>query len=276
MAVVRYIPVIIVFTVFAVCALGWLGTQIRPKPFPPFPEEPLRLRTVPLPNGLPNPVERFYMAAYGNEMPVIEAAVILGRGVLKPFLNIRIPARFVFIHDTGRDYRYYFEATIFGIPFLKANEGYVDGASFFDHPLAGMAEGLHNNQAVNLAVWAEAAWFPAIWATDPHVHWKPVDPNTAILSVPYEEHEECFLVRFNPETGLIDKMKSMHTSDLGRDPEKVTWTARNKHGLITAGISCNPNGSTMRLDQGSRWTCLDAEKCIFNVDVSIYIRQNGY
>ena len=71
-------------------------------------------RTVPLPAGLPAPVERFYRTVYGEDVPVIETVVITGRATMRPMFNIPLPARFVFIHNTGRDYRHYFEATFFG------------------------------------------------------------------------------------------------------------------------------------------------------------------
>src|SRR5690554_5894784 len=118
MAALRSVLFIITITVLAIGALGWIGIQIRPKPFPPIQAEKLPFKTMALPDGLPSPVERFYTTIYGNEIPVIKTAVILGRGVLKPFMNIPIPARFVFVHNAGRDYCHYFEATLFGIPVL--------------------------------------------------------------------------------------------------------------------------------------------------------------
>ena len=104
---------------------------------------------------------------YGEEIPVIESVVIQGRGILKPFMNIPIPARFVFVHDAGKDYRHYFEATVFGIPILKVNEGYIDGASFIESPMGSYTNDPNSNQGANLTIWAEAIWFPAIWVTDP-------------------------------------------------------------------------------------------------------------
>ncbi len=64
--------------------------------------------TIPLPDGLPGPVDRFYREVYGDEIPVIDTAVIQGRSVIKPFMNIPIPARFVFVHNAA-GYRHYFE-----------------------------------------------------------------------------------------------------------------------------------------------------------------------
>ena len=39
--------------------LGWLGLQVQPAPFPAMPQPSAPLETIPLPAGLPAPVERF-------------------------------------------------------------------------------------------------------------------------------------------------------------------------------------------------------------------------
>jgi hypothetical protein len=264
----------IVMLVFGV--IVWLGIQIRPTPFSRFSQDDSPVKTVPLPGGLPGPVERFYTTVYGDEIPVIESVVILGRGELKPFMNIPIPARFVFVHTAGKDYRHYFEATIFGIAVLKVNEGYIDGASFFESPMASIANDPNSNQAANLTVWAEAMWFPALWVTDPRVHWEPVDDNTALLYVPFENDEDNFLVRFNPKTGLIDSMETMRFRDIGEDQPKILWILRNEHSQPLVASDLRSVGSATWLDQGSPWAYFDAEEIILNVDVSNLIHQSGY
>src|SRR5689334_10509344 len=72
--------------------LGWLGLQIKPKPFSAYPEKTPERKTIPLPSGLPAPVERFYKTVYGDEIPVIETVVIKGRAVISPF-GVKFPAR---------------------------------------------------------------------------------------------------------------------------------------------------------------------------------------
>lgn len=276
MAGFRYILFIIASVVLAIGLLGWLGIKIRPKSFAPFPEETQPLQTVPLPAGLPAPVDRFYHIVYGEEIPVIDTVVIQGRGVLKPFMNIPIPARFVFVHRAGMDYRHYFEGTLFGFTFLAVNEGYLDGASFFESPMGKYHDEPNGNQGANLTLWAEAIWFPAIWVTDARTHWEPIDENTALLYVPFEEGEENFLVRFNPETGLIDTMETMRYRDIEGGKAKILWILRNELTQPVAESNASPVGSAMWLDQGSPWAYFTVEELIFNVDVSTYIRHRGY
>jgi hypothetical protein len=256
--------------------LIWLGLKVRPKSFPSIPEQSQPSETIPLPAGLPAPVDRFLKTIYGDEIPVIKTVVISGRGVLKPFMNIPLPARFVFVHNAGKDYRHYFEATLFGIPVLKVNEGYIDRKSYFENPMASFTNDPNSNQAANLTLWAEAIWFPALWVTDPRVHWEPVDENTALLYVPFENDEENFLVRFNLETGLIDTMETMRYRDPGEGQPKILWILRNEPGLQGAESSGRSVGSAMWLDHGSPWAYFDAEEITLNVDVSKYIRQSEY
>ena len=267
--------ILIVFGILAaLCLLGWLGLQIKPAPFSPYPEENSPLETMPIPEGLPAPVERFYKTAYGDPIPVIRSAVMHGRATISPF-GVKLPARFIFVHDAGKGYRHYIEATWFGIPLLKVNEGYVDGKSFWEGPGASIYDDASTNQAANLAVWAEASWFPSIWLTDERVRWEAVDEGTALLFVPFEDQTENFVVRFNPETGLIDTMEAMRYRDSGGQARKILWMTRTEPGEYISGTKLGAVGSATWLDQGKPWATFTLEEVNYNVDVSEYIRQRG-
>lgn len=276
METIRNILFIIAGIVLALGLLGWLGLQIQPQPFPTYPEQTPQLSTMPIPAGLPAPVERFYRTVYGKEVPVVETAVIQGRGSMKPVMNIRIPARFVFVHNAGKDYRHYFEATLFGIPLMKVDEGYIDGESFFESPMGTYYDEPNANQGANLALWAEAVWFPSVWVTDERARWEPVDDHSALLYVPYEESEENFLVRFNSETGLIDMMEAMRYRDVGEGKPKILWIASNEAHQQVEGMTISSVGSATWLDQGKPWATFKMEELFYNVDVSTYIRQKGH
>lgn len=258
----------------ALFCLGWLGLQIRPTSFSAHTEKTPVLKTVPLPAELPVPVERFYKTVYGEQVPVIETVVIKGRADISPF-GIKLPARFLFVHNAGKDYRHYIEATWFGLPIIKVNEGYVNSKSFFESPMGKLYDDASTNQAANLAVWAEAAWFPSIWITDPRVHWEAVDNNTALLFVPFEDQEENFVMRYNPETGLLDSMEAMRFRDSGPQARKILWITRNIEGKKIEGTRLSSVGSATWLDQGKPWAVFTLEEVNYNVDVSEYIRQRG-
>jgi hypothetical protein len=194
---------------------------------------------------------------------------------MKPFLNIPIPARFVFIHNAGKDYRHYFEATLFGLPIMKINEGYINGKSFFEGPMGSYNNDPNSNQGANLALWAEATWFPALWITDARARWQTVDDNTALLVVPFEDSEETFIVRFNPQTGLLDMMEVMRYRESGEDKPKILWITRNEAGQPIAGTNINAVGSVMWLDQGQPWATFKVEELNYNNNIDSYIRQKG-
>jgi len=268
--------VLIIVGVLALLTLtGWWGLQITPRPFPAYAVPTPALKTVSLPAGLPAPVERFYRTVYGENVPVIETVVITGRATMRPMFNIPLPARFVFIHNTGRDYRHYFEATFFGAPLLKVNEGYVDGKSFFESPMGSYTDDPNTNQAANLALWAEGSLFPAILVTDPRVRWQPVDDHTALLYVPFEDGEDNFIVRFSPETGLIDTMEAMRYRDPGEGKPKILWITRSIPGKTIEGTRLYATGTATWLDQGRPWLTMTLENIAYNADVSTYIHARG-
>jgi hypothetical protein len=219
-------------------------------------------------------VERFYRIVYGNQIPVIESAVFTGRAAIRPF-GVWLPARFVFIHEAGRNYRHYIEATFFGLPFLRVNEGYLDGESFFESPMGMYYDDANTNQGANLAVWAEAGWFPSIWLTDARVRWEAVDENTALLFVPFEDQVENFVVRFNPQTGLIDTMEAMRYRDSGEGKSKILWITRNEPGAFLPDTKISAVGSATWLDMGSPWAFFTLEEAVYNANVSEYIRARG-
>ncbi|MCX7783156.1 MAG: hypothetical protein N2318_05870, partial [Meiothermus sp.] len=104
----------------ALVAIAWLGLRVQPAPFPAYRAAAAPIATMPLPTGLPAPVERYYRTIYGEQIPVITSAVVTGRAMLGPVPGFpQFPARFRFIHEAGKNYRHYIEATWFGFPILR-------------------------------------------------------------------------------------------------------------------------------------------------------------
>jgi hypothetical protein len=151
----------------------------------------------------------------------------------------------------------------------------VDGKSFWEGPGNKIYDDASTNQAANLAVWAEAGWFPSIWLTDERARWEPVDEMTALLFVPFEHQEETFVVRFNPETGLIDTMEAMRYRDSGDQARKILWITKNDPGGTIPGTKLSAVGSATWFDMGKPWAVFTLEEVKYNVDVSEYIRQRG-
>jgi hypothetical protein len=249
---------ILVALIALIVLVGWLGLQIKPAPFPAVSQQQPPLETVPLPEGLPAPVEHFYRQLYGEHVPVIKTAVISGRGWLRPpgLWGLKFPMRFRFTHTAGQDYRHYIEVSIFGLPLMKVNEHYVNGRERMEMPWGVEENSPKLDQAGNLGMWAESiGWLPALLLTDPRVHWEPVDEATALLVVPFGEAQEHFVVRFDPASSKVQYWEVMRYRD--RAGDKILWI----------------NG--VWFDQGVPWVDFAAEDVVYNVQVDTSLAAKG-
>jgi hypothetical protein len=260
--------------VVALVMLGWVGLQIRPRPFLAFRQPGDALQTVPLPEGLPAPVERFYRRIYGESVPVIESAVISGRARLR-VNGITFPGRFRFIHHAGEGYRHYIEATFFGWPLMKVNEHFLDGKGRMELPF-GVTEGEPKvDQGGNLALWGEAlVWLPSLLVTDPRVRWEPVDEHTALLVVPFGEEEEVFVARFAPETGLLHMLEAMRYKGAA-DATKTLWLNEAREWQALDGHMVSTHATVTWFDEGTPWAVFYTEEVVYNADVQEYIQARG-
>jgi len=255
-----------------VLATGWVGLQVEPAPLPDTAITAGEVTTVPLPNDLPAPVERFYRALYGDRVPVVDSAVITGRGTMR-IAGVTFPARFRFSHVTGQSYRHYIELTVFGARLAAVNEWFVDGHARLELPFA-VSQGSNVDQGANLALWAECVWMPATWVTDPQAGWEPVDGTSARLTVPFGDGRETFIVDFDPDTGLLASMESSRFKG-ENDQTKTGWL---NEALEWGHIDGHPvplSAAVTWADEGSPWANFRTEQVVYNGDLDDYVREAG-
>jgi hypothetical protein len=266
------VVLVLVAVVLVLAGLVWIGLRVPPAPFPNFAAQPSTLQTIPLPANLPAPVARFYRALYGARVPIVRSAVISGRATMRLF-GLNFPARFRFVHDAGHAYRHYFEVTFFGAAIFKVNEHFADGHARLELPV-GVQQGSNIDQAANLALWAEAVSFPALFVTDPRVRWAALDDSSAVLIVPFGNREERFTVRFDANTAMIVSLEAMRFQDKA-DATKTPWLAEARDWKVIGGFKTSGVGAATWKDQGKPWATFTTEQIVLNPDVSAYVRANG-
>lgn len=260
--------------IVAVIAIGfWIGLQVKPASFPAYAEPSVLSETVPLPDNLPAPVERYFRATIGDQIPVIRSAVITGSGALK-FQGVTFHSRWRFVHDAGRNYRHYIETTVFGYPVLTVNEWFLDGKSRLELPFGIVGKGPKTDMAAALGLWAESVWLPSILATDRRVRWEAIDANSARLVIPSGDGEDSLTVTFDPQTGLMSQIEAMRFRD-ENSVEKILWSNRILGWRAFSGIQVPSPAAITWQDQGFAWFTPVVEDIAYNVDVSEYVRGRG-
>ncbi|HKJ56500.1 MAG TPA: DUF6544 family protein [Nitriliruptoraceae bacterium] len=256
----------------AVAGAVWVGLHVTPDPLAPPPLEPGQVATAPLPAGLPTPVQRFYTTLYGQQVPVVDTAVISGRGTMR-ISGITFPARWRFSHTTGQDYRHFIELTLFGRRVTAVNEWFLDGDARLELPV-GVSQGPTIDQGANLALWAEAVWMPTVWITNPAVRWEPIDDTTARLIVPFQDDEETFTVHFDPTSGLLTRMESMRFKGEA-DLQKTLWINDASQWDNLDGHQVPGQTAITWGDEAGPWARLTTESVIYNADLDDYLEANG-
>jgi hypothetical protein len=258
----------------AVLILIIVGLSRVPKPFSAYSRKGTTLETVELPPNLPAPVEHFYRQIYGERVPVITSAVLSGRASMR-INRIRMPGRWRFTHIAGQGYRHYIESTIFGLPFLKINEHYLDGKARLELPFGVVENEVKIDSAANLGVWAETVWLPAVFITDPRVRWEAIDETTARLIVPWGgDKEQTFTVTFDTQTGMLKTLESLRYRD-ANDEKEILWLNNVLDWSQVNGYTIPSPASVTWTDQRYAWATFNVDEVVYNADVSEYILATG-
>ena len=254
-------------------ALFLIGLRIPPRPFAPVSEPTSGFRMVPLPDDLPAPVARYYRAILGEQMPVIDSAVISTRGSLR-VAGITFPTRFRFFHDAGQGYRHYAELTLFGVPVLKINERYLNGRARMELPMGVIENEPKVDMAANLGLWGESVWLPSIYLTDPRVRWQGIDETTARLIVPFGDGEDSFTVFFDADTGLIKRLEALRYREAAAT-EKTLWITEPRGWATFDGVLVPSPAAVTWADEGTPWLVVALDDVVYNAVNNQYLHARG-
>ncbi len=249
------------------------GLRVKPASLPAFPAPAATIETVPLPKGLPAPVESFYRQTYGDRIPVYHSAVMSGRGSVR-LMGITFPALIRFSHISGQDYRHYIEANFYGLPILKANERYLDGHNRLELPFLVAENDPCADSAANQGLWAETLAYPAFLLRDARVRWGPIDETHASLTVPFGDGEQVFIIQFDPQSGEMIRYETNRCHDAKKGTIRW-WGDITTSGESQNGKPRNKITTATWEDEGTPWIVFEVEEAAFNADLSSYIRQKG-
>lgn len=253
---------------------GWLGLQVEATGFGLVPLGVISHR-IPLPDNLPAPVERFARTIFGESLPGVESAMVLGHARLAP-TGMPMPTRFRFYYDAASSSYYHdIQVTWFTLPFMRIHERNLEGHSILDLALLGRVEDdPQTNQSAIQGYWAEVlAWVPSIALTDPRVRWEEVDEVTARLYLPELDDEAALTVHFDADTGLITGIETRRYQD-EKQTERRLWNNQVVEWGHVDGMSVAKSAQT-QWDDAAPWAVWEVEQVVLNVDVSTRMSQFG-
>lgn len=273
MHVLMKVILIILVVLMALIGVAYGGLFVRPGALQPAPMPARTPQTTTMPKDLPAPVARFFQIAVGDQVPIIESAIISGRGHIR--LNgVRFPARYRFTHQAGQSYRHYIETTLYGIPLFKVNEWYLEGHARMELPVGVIENDAKTDMAANLGLWGETLFLPAVFLTDPRVRWEAIDESHARLIVPFGEGTDSFTAAFDAETGLIESMEAMRWKAPG-DASKTLWRLEARAWGRFESLLMPTAWALKWADEEQPWFVADVEEAAYNMDVTQYIRATG-
>lgn len=261
MTVGLFIAILLVF--------AWLGFQTAPSGFE-LAEKTMERGNVQPPQGLPEPVLKYFNAI--GRTPSIESAVVWGTGRMQPVpsLGISMPVRFIGYYLPGMEFYRYMEITWFGLPVLQGRDSYIKGRGQFEIKGLGFINMTDSGEKIDkgqiLAMWGEVVWMPSAYIPNNNISWERINSTEARLIVPSGNSTDRLLFEFDPYTGLISMTSALRYRD--SEKNKTPWHGDDLEWKSFNGIKIPSKIEVVWEDQGKPWLVLNVEGIAYNVDIS--------
>jgi hypothetical protein len=253
--------------------LFWIGLRFTPS----HPESDFSSQnsgkqnnsTFTLPDSLPQPWNRFYHELESKKnQGNVRTAVIMGTARLR-ISGISLPARFQFIHKAGEAYRHIITVTCFNFPLFTVDEFFLEDEAKMSLPMGVIENEPNVNSAANLALWAEAIWFPTLWVEHPDVSLSTNSDTSGKLTFPRKDQFQEMTFYFDDKTGLITYGEAMRYK-LPEDEKPTKWkTIVDEWAEFEAGLL--PAKASIRwMDENKPWAVFSVTNVIYNADVDSY------
>ncbi|MBE0411297.1 MAG: hypothetical protein IBX69_16365 [Anaerolineales bacterium] len=251
--------------ILGLAAIGLIGLKIPPRRYPHPSRKTKEIGGFDLPDGLPDPVKRHFLASLGITPPQMKSAVIWGRGRLK-FNSLWMPLRFRCHFQDGQIYLKEIQITWFGFPYLTRYQSYNNDIM---SPRTNEGEAFESGNSEKhgnyLSMWAESMWMPVLLLSERAARWEAIDESAAWLLVSSNGTVEPILSRFNPNSGLIEEIIALCPQTPGG--EKSTWRVgysdwKPFHRLLL------PAKIITSWDDKGAYSVLNAEGVEYNPDIS--------
>jgi hypothetical protein len=210
--------------ILGLATLGLIGLIVPARNYSLLTRKSREIGGFSLPDDLPTPVTRHLLAVLGINPPLIQSALMWGRGRIKT-RGIWMPIRFRCHYKDNLHYLKQMQLTWFGFPIssnykLHKSGSASSGMNASDNPYTSDDE-KHQNDWITL--WAESMWMPSILFSEQVARWEAIDEATAWLIVTNNSSTEPILARFNPHNGLIEEINTLRHRKPGG--EKINWQA---------------------------------------------------
>lgn len=197
-------------------------------------ESPSSLKRVPVPEGLPAPVDEWLRTAYPGGVPVADTIVMRGTGHMR-IGPLPVPMRHRVEIRPGEGFVRRMDLTWYGLAFARGKDTFVRGRGFMSTPV-GDFEGDKIDQGADVVNWLETLAAPGVLLTNPEVQWEAVDAHSAQLSYPHDGGRDELTLYFNAVSKLPVRATAMRYKDAGPEAMKLEWTARMRDHETLGGV----------------------------------------